>query len=129
MAMKAYSSGFKADAVALYLSDPARTYASVAKDLGVNRETLRLWVREARSAGASPKKAGPAKKPQAGPVASDAVLEEEGGFNWPSQHLDRRRMLWPKEGRGRRFRLVARRCSHRDGPRSISARSGNVSGG
>ncbi|WP_371784842.1 IS3 family transposase [Streptosporangium subroseum] len=40
-----------------------------------------------------------------------------------------RRMLWPKEGRGRRFWLVARRCSHRDGPRSISVRSGNVSGG
>jgi transposase-like protein len=28
-----------------YLSDPARTYASVARDLGINRETLRLWVR------------------------------------------------------------------------------------
>jgi transposase-like protein len=32
--MKVYSEEFKADAVALYLSDPARTYASVAKDLG-----------------------------------------------------------------------------------------------
>jgi transposase len=77
VAMKAYSSEFKADAVALYLSDPARTYASVAKDLGVNRETLRLWVRQARAAGMAPKKAGPAKKPGKGPVASDAVLEEE----------------------------------------------------
>ena len=48
MAMKVYSEEFKADAVALYLSDPAQTYASVAKDLGVNRETLRLWVRQAR---------------------------------------------------------------------------------
>jgi transposase len=47
--MKVYSPEFKADAVALYLSDPARTYASVAKDVGVNRETLRLWVRTARA--------------------------------------------------------------------------------
>jgi transposase len=51
VAMKVYPPEFKADTVGLYLSDPARTYASVAKDLGVNRETLRLWVRQARSAG------------------------------------------------------------------------------
>lgn len=31
--MKSYPPEFKADAVALYLSDPARTYASVARDL------------------------------------------------------------------------------------------------
>jgi transposase len=77
VAMKAYSPEFKADAVALYLSDPSRTYASVAKDLGVNRETLRLWVREARSAGTAPRKAAPANKRPAGPLASDDVLEEE----------------------------------------------------
>jgi transposase len=45
--MRVYSEEFKADAVAVYLSDPSQTYASVAKDLGVNRETLRLWVRQA----------------------------------------------------------------------------------
>ncbi len=77
MAMKAYSDEFKADAVALYLSDPTRTYASVAKDLGVNRETLRLWVRQARSSGTAPKQAGLATKPPASPITSDAVLEEE----------------------------------------------------
>jgi transposase len=77
VAMKAYSPEFKADAVALYLSDPARTYASVAKDLGVNRETLRLWVRQARSAGAAPSKTGPVKKAPTSPVTSDAVLEQE----------------------------------------------------
>jgi len=77
VAMKAYSPEFKADAVALYLSDPTRTYASVAKDLGVNRETLRLWVRQARSAGTAPGKTGPVKKTPTCPVASDAVLEEE----------------------------------------------------
>jgi transposase len=62
----------------LYLSDPARTYASVARDLGINRETLRLWVKEARADGtAGAKKAGPAKKPASGPISSDDVLEEE----------------------------------------------------
>ncbi|MFI7536683.1 transposase [Streptosporangium sp. NPDC049376] len=45
---------FKADAVALYLSDPARTYASVARGLGINRETLRLWVKEAARARTAP---------------------------------------------------------------------------
>jgi transposase len=77
--MKVYSEEFKADAVALYLSDPTRTYASVAKDLGVNRETLRLWVRQARAGqagGQSPDRRG---GPGAAPIASDAVLEEEIG--------------------------------------------------
>ncbi|MFC5833137.1 IS3 family transposase [Nonomuraea insulae] len=79
MAMKSYPPEFKADAVALYLSDPARTYASVARDLGINRETLRLWVKEARADGTAggAKKAGPAKKPASGPISSDDVLEEE----------------------------------------------------
>ena len=78
MAMKSYPPEFKADAVALYLSDPARTYASVARDLGINRETLRLWVKEARADGtAGPKKAGQLKRPARGPLSSDDVLEEE----------------------------------------------------
>jgi transposase-like protein len=58
--MKSYPPESKADAVALYLSDPARTYASVAQELGINRETLRLWVKEARANGAvGAKKAAP----------------------------------------------------------------------
>lgn len=76
--MKSYPPEFKADAVALYLSDPARTYASVARDLGINRETLRLWVKEARAAGiAGAKKKGPAKRAASGPLSSDDVLGEE----------------------------------------------------
>jgi transposase len=77
VAMKAYSSEFKADAVALYLSDPEQTYASVARDLGVNAETLRLWVREARASGTAGHKATRAAKPTAGPVTSGDVLETE----------------------------------------------------
>ncbi|MGY3676535.1 transposase-like protein [Streptomyces sp. TE33382] len=38
---------FRADAVALYHASPGGTCASVAKDLGVNHETLRTWVRDA----------------------------------------------------------------------------------
>jgi transposase-like protein len=34
MALKHYPEEFKADAVALYLSDPAKTYRQVAEDLG-----------------------------------------------------------------------------------------------
>jgi transposase len=75
--MKVYSEEFKADAVALYLSDPAQTYASVAKSLGVNRETLRLWVRQARTDQPSGKTAGRRRGAGTGPVTSDAVLEEE----------------------------------------------------
>ncbi|MBQ1052146.1 IS3 family transposase [Micromonospora sp. C51] len=45
MVMKHYPAEFKADAVALYRSRPGATIAQVADDLGVNRETLRSWVR------------------------------------------------------------------------------------
>jgi transposase len=76
VAMKAYSAEFKADAVALYVSDPSRTYASVARDLGVNAETLRLWVRQAQAAGTAPDKARPAKKSSDAPVTPDDVEEE-----------------------------------------------------
>jgi transposase len=45
MVNKHYPAQFKADAVALYRSRPGATIALIADDLGVNRETLRSWVR------------------------------------------------------------------------------------
>jgi transposase len=45
MVNKHYPAQFKADAVALYRSRPGATIASIADDLGINRETLRSWVR------------------------------------------------------------------------------------
>lgn len=50
-----YPEEFRRDAVELVLASPQRPVAEIAKELGLNRETLRLWVkadREARSAGA-----------------------------------------------------------------------------
>ncbi|WP_435799485.1 IS3 family transposase [Streptomyces parvus] len=49
MVMKVYSPEFKADAVALYLSDPSHTFEGIGKDLGISRETLRNWVRAERA--------------------------------------------------------------------------------
>ncbi|WP_084741195.1 transposase [Cryptosporangium aurantiacum] len=45
MVNKHYPAQFKADAVALYRSRPEATIAQIADDLGINRETLRNWVR------------------------------------------------------------------------------------
>ncbi|MER5699459.1 IS3 family transposase [Streptomyces mirabilis] len=50
MGTSKYSPEFRADAVALYHSNPSGTYASAARDLGVNHETLRTWVRDAEQA-------------------------------------------------------------------------------
>ena len=44
-----YGDEFRRDAVALVRSS-GRTYASVARELGVNHETLRTWCREAEEA-------------------------------------------------------------------------------
>lgn len=41
MVMRVYSAEFKADAVALYLSDPKNMFEGVGKDLGISRETPR----------------------------------------------------------------------------------------
>lgn len=79
---EALSKEFKADAVALYLSDPSKTYKQVAEDLGINRATLRQWVLDARAGGtapAGPATAGtPARRSRSVPdVASPDVLEQE----------------------------------------------------
>ncbi|MFE7045757.1 IS3 family transposase [Streptomyces atratus] len=49
MVMKVYSPEFKADAVALYLSDPSHTFEGPGKGLGISRETLRNCVRAERA--------------------------------------------------------------------------------
>ena len=78
MAMKPYSAEFKADAVALYLSDPSHTFEGIGNDLGVSRETLRNWVRADRKRTGTPSAADRPRKPtSAGGVSSESVLEEE----------------------------------------------------
>ena len=44
-----YPEEFRRDAVSLVLSSPQRTVAEIAKELGLNRETLRLWVKAAQA--------------------------------------------------------------------------------
>ncbi|MET8538284.1 transposase [Streptomyces sp. NPDC005065] len=58
MGTSKYSPEFRADAVALYHASPGGTYASVAKGLDINHETLRTWVRDTEQA-ARPGRARP----------------------------------------------------------------------
>jgi transposase len=44
MVFKLYPPEFRADAVALYLSDPGHTLGGVARDLGISRQLLHQWV-------------------------------------------------------------------------------------
>ncbi|MEU1606430.1 transposase [Micromonospora matsumotoense] len=69
MVMKHYLAEFKAGAVALFRSRPGVTIAQVADDLGVNRETLRSWVR------ADDERRGVTSGPAAPPVAGS--VEDE----------------------------------------------------
>ncbi|MGW5152485.1 IS3 family transposase [Rhodococcus koreensis] len=78
MVMKAYSAEFKADAVALYLSDPSHTFEGIGNDLGVSRETLRNWVRTERRRTGTPSAADRPQRPaSASGVSSESVLEDE----------------------------------------------------
>jgi transposase len=72
MVNKHYPAEFKVDAVALYRSRPGATIAQIADDLGVNRETLRSWVRldDQRRGGAD--RPAAATRPQ-----PDGSVEEE----------------------------------------------------
>lgn len=73
MANKHHPAQFKADAVALYRSRPGTTMAQIADDLGVNRETLRSWVRadDRRRDGGSGRAAAAAVKPEPGSVEAE----------------------------------------------------------
>jgi transposase len=74
MVNKHYPPEFKADAVALFRSRPGATIALIADDLGVNRETLRSWVRaddERRGGSAGPVAAGARAGQPAGTVEEE----------------------------------------------------------
>jgi len=78
MVMKVYSAEFKADAVALYLSDPKNTFEGIGKDLGISRETLRNCVRAERGrAGHAAGSSGSPGAERTAKVTSDDVLKEE----------------------------------------------------
>jgi transposase len=81
MANKHYPAQFKADAVALYRSRPGATIAVIAADLGINRETLRSWVRadDQRRGGGSGR-----------PAAAAAVKSEPGSVEAENAELRRR---------------------------------------
>ena len=91
MAMKHYPPEFKAEAVALYRSRPDATIKSVADDLGINRETLRSWIRiddERRGV------AGPARTAAAG-----AVEEENAALRRRVRELEEERDILRKAAR------------------------------
>jgi transposase len=79
MVMKVYSPEFKADAVALYLSDPSHTFEGIGKDLGISRETLRNWVRteRARSGGDSTSTSTEKNTVDSPPTAEELQAENE----------------------------------------------------
>ena len=70
--MKHYQPEFRAEAVALYRSHPDTTVAAVARDLGINAETLRSWIRADQARNAGPETAAPA---DAHPVAGSLEAE------------------------------------------------------
>jgi transposase len=77
MVMKHYPQQFKADAVALYRSRPGATIAQIADDLGINRETLRSWIRidDQQRGPAEPARPGAGSAAAVGPVeAENAAL-------------------------------------------------------
>jgi transposase len=96
MVNKHYPAQFKADAVALYRSRPGATIASIADDLGINRETLRSWVRAddlRRGTGAA---TGPTR---AGQMPPASVEDENAELRRRVRELEEERDILRKAAR------------------------------
>jgi transposase len=93
MVNKHYPAQFKADAVALYRSRPGATIASIADDLGVNRETLRSWVR------ADDQRRDPGRLPRAAGQAPASVEDENAELRRRVRELEEERDILRKAAR------------------------------
>ena len=97
MVNKHYPAQFKADAVALYRSRPGATIAQIADDLGVNRETLRSWVRaDDQQRGAAGGTAAAAARPGQAP---GSVEEENAELRRRVRELEEERDILRKAAR------------------------------
>jgi transposase len=101
MVNKHYPAQFKADAVALYRSRPGATIAQTADDLGVNRETLRSWVRaddqrRGASAGSAAGSAAAAARPGQAP---GSVEQENAELRRRVRELEEERDILRKAAR------------------------------
>lgn len=76
MVNKQYPEQFRADAVALYRSRPGVAIARVPKDLGINHETLRNWIRQDDRARSGEPAAGRDRSGDQ-PHAAGSVAEQE----------------------------------------------------
>jgi transposase len=94
MVNKHYPAQFKADAVALYRSRPGATIARIADDLGVNRETLRSWVRSDDQRGVTGRAA-----PAVGPRAGGSVEVENAELRRRVRELEEERDILRKAAR------------------------------
>jgi transposase len=95
MVMKHYPQQFKADAVALYRSRPGATIAQIADDLGINRETLRSWIRiDDQQRGV----VGPTR-PATQPAAAASVEAENAALRRRVRELEEERDILRKAAR------------------------------
>src|SRR4051794_35693261 len=95
MANKHYPQQFKADAVALYRTRPGATIALIADGLGVNRETLRSWVR----ADDLRRGARPARPATVAGEASGSIEDENAQLRRRVRELEEERDILRKAAR------------------------------
>jgi transposase len=97
MVTKHYSPEFRAEAVALYRSRPGTTVAAMARDLGVDAETSRIWIRADQGRGASPD-ADTAASHGASPV-SGSLEAENAALRKKVRELEEEREILRKAAR------------------------------
>ena len=92
---KRYPPEFRAEAIALVRSRPEVTVAQVADDLGINRETLRSWIRIDEG-----RKNGPHWQPQpsapADAAGSGSLEEQNAALRKKVRELEEEREILRK---------------------------------
>jgi transposase len=100
MVNKNYPADFKADAVALYRSRPGTSIGQIAVDLGVDRETLRRWIRaDDQVRGPGSPGTSPAGPVPTGPSLAGSVEDENAALRRRVRELEEERDILRKAAR------------------------------
>jgi transposase len=99
MVNKQYPEQFRVDAVALYRSRPGVAIARVAKDLGINHETLRNWIRQDDRARSGAPSAGQSRSGEQGPTSGSAAEQENAALRRRVRELEEERDILRKAAR------------------------------
>jgi transposase len=90
MARKNYSDEFRRQAVELYESTPGATMKGIARDLGIERNTLRFWIDQLGSGTTTAADGTPTPSPRSAQAAARNQTGQQNGQPDPAETTEQR---------------------------------------